>query len=342
MERNFSKGARCGRPRNPFRQDARDRDPRRRDRPRGGSLRATHRGGHRCADRMGRAGSRRRGIQAAALPSGVPRPRRSSRSRRPASCSRARSRRRSGSARRAPTSRSASCSRPTRTSGPSAELPGVPTPLQRARASIIDHRPRERRGPVRRHRAHADARTWRSALKVICRKGCEKIVRYRLRARPSPRGARKVTLRHQGQHHEAHRGPASSGSFEDIAAEYPEHRVDAHHRRQRARTSWSSTPSQFDVDRDHEPERRHPSATWRQALVGGLGFAPSGEHTATTSRSSRRSTARRRSTPARTSSTRPRWSSASLMMLRHLHEFGRRRPDRTRGARDHGIGRADR
>ena len=195
-------------------------DRRRRHRARSGNIRAPHRRGDRRADRVGRARGRRRGLQAGHAvrrPAGA----RSTPSPAPASSSRARWRRRSASARRAPTSRCASCSRRTPTSAPPASCPASSRPTSGRGIDLVVVR--ENVEDLYAGIEHMQTPGVAQCLKLISRKGCEKIVRLAFEfARAEGRKQRR--LRHQGEHHEADRGAAEAHLRGDRAG-VPGHRV---------------------------------------------------------------------------------------------------------------------
>ncbi len=117
------------------------------------------------------------------------------------------------------------------------------------------HRPRKRRGPLRRHRVPADARESPRCLKLISRPGSEKIVRYAFEyARRHNR--KKVTCftkdnimkMTDGLFHKV---------FDEIGAEYPEIEKEALDRRYRRRQDGRHAGS-LRRHRHAEPLRRHP------------------------------------------------------------------------------------
>ena len=74
------------------------------------------------------------------------------------------------------------------------------------------------------------------ALKLISEKGCEKIARFAFEYARSE-GRTKVALRHQGQHHEAHRGHAEA-RVRAGGARVPRDRVRGTSSSTTPRTSW--------------------------------------------------------------------------------------------------------
>ena len=184
------------------------------------------------------------------------------------------------------------------------------------------HRPREHRGPLRRHRVRARharrrrrsstsstaCRTSRSAsgsgisIKPMSEFGSERIIRYAFEYAPRQR-PQAGALRHQVQHHEVHRRPVPVGVPRGGQG-VPGHRAvgepgrrDLHGPDPAARGVGRAGPAQPLRRHPVRPHRRHGRRPRRRA--GRATSAP-------TPRSSRRPTARRRSTRARTRSTRPR------------------------------------
>ena len=189
-----------------------------------------------------------------------------------------------------------------------------PHPL-RGRRRRHDHRPREHRGPVRRHRAHADAGR-RAVPEDHHPQGQREDHPLRLRAGP-PGGAPEGHLRDQGEHHEAHRGPLQA----DLRG--ARRRVPGDHGP--STSSSTTSPTRWPRTRPSSTSSSRRTSTATSSATSPRGWSAGSASrrpatTATTWRSSRPSTARRPSTPARTSSTRRRSSSRSLMMLRHIGE----------------------
>ena len=162
------------------------------------------------------------------------------------------------------------------------------------------HRPRERRGPLRRHRVPHLRPTCTQCLKLITRPGSEKIVRYAFEyARRNNR--KKVTCftkdnimkMTDGLFHKV---------FDEIGDAVSGHRegaLDRRHRRGQARRHARGLRRH----RHAEPLRRHPlrrrGPDRRLGRPGGLG-----QHRRATAPCSRRSTARRPGARARTWRTR--------------------------------------
>ena len=188
-----------------------------------------------------------------------------------ASSSRARWRRRSASARRARTSPCASSSRPTPTSAPRASSPAC-RPV-RGRGRRPDHRPRERRGPLRRHRAHADAGR-RAVPEAHHPQGQREDRPLRLRVRP-PRGRRKVTCATKANIMKLTEG-LFKRIFEELAAEYPD--IEAEHLIiDNVAHQLAKNPAQFDVIVTTNINGDIISDL-TSGLVGGLGFARPGNY----------------------------------------------------------------
>ena len=222
---------------------------------------------------------------------------------------------------------------------------GVPSPGEGAGEAQRRHLPREHRGRLRRHRVQGRARRKRKKLiEFLAQRarrrrsapdsgiGIKPMSRVRLEAA----GAHGDRVRHrarpaerhpgaQGQHHEVHRGrvprlglrarEATSSRDRDRA---PRTTLgEARRRCPRARSLVKDRiadsmfqqvllrPDEYERARDAEPERRLPLRRLRRA-----GRRPrhraGRQHRRRARRSSRRPTAPRRSTPARTRSTRAR------------------------------------
>ena len=197
--------------------DPRDADPGRRHRPRGRRRGTAHHRGDGRSDRLGRAQRRAPTSSARGSRAGFPDDR-STRSRGRASRSRARSKRRSASARRSANVTLRKLFETYANVRPVREMPGVTTPLLRARRRP-GGRPRERRGPLRRHRVHADAGR-RASAQAHQRQGLgeDRSVRVRVRAAGGPDEGR---LRDEGEHHEVHRGHDEARLREGRAATTP-------------------------------------------------------------------------------------------------------------------------
>ena len=225
-------------------------DPRRRDRPRVRDRRPTDPGGRRRADRVGDARGRRGGLQEGAAlrgpvrDDGLDHPH-ARRVEGPAGD--ARRVRREERERHAP-----QAVRDVR------ERPAGPRDAGREDAVLgtrrrPGHRAGERRGPVRGHRVHADARR-RRVPEAHLREGQreDRAVRVRVRALG---GTRERRVRHQGEHHEDDRGD-DEARLRAGGARLPRHRVVArHHRQLRAPAGEASRAVRR--DRHDEHERRH-------------------------------------------------------------------------------------
>ena len=156
-------------------------------------------------------------------------------------------------------------------------------------------RPRERRGPLRRDRVHADARR-RRMPEAHLGEGQREDRAVRVRVRALGR-ARERGMHHQGEHHEDDRGHGEA-RVRAGRARLSGHRVVARDHRQ-LRAPVGEATRAVRGDRHDEHERRHH----QRPVLGadrrpGLRARP--RTSGTRSRSSRRCTARRRSTPART------------------------------------------
>ena len=184
-------------------------------------------------------------------------------------------------------------------------------------------RPREHRGPLRRHRVrgrpaghrrtdrlhqpdfaaaadHARAATETGiSIKPISISGTERIVRCAFEyARDN--GRQKGHGRPQGEHHEAHRR-AVPGHGPQGGPGVPRHRVRGPHRRQHVHAVGAEARAVRRAGAA-EPLRRHPQRSGGRT-GGRAGRGPGREHRPRRAPSSRPPTAARRSTRARTRST---------------------------------------
>ena len=116
---------------------------------------------------------------------------------------------------------------------PARELPGVTTPYSGRGIDLVIVR--ENVEDLYAGIEHMQTPGVAQTLKLISRKGCEKIVRLRVRAR-ARRGPHDGHVRDEGEHHEVHRGHAEADLRGD-RARVPRHRGLAPHRRQHAPTS---------------------------------------------------------------------------------------------------------
>ena len=260
------------------------------------------------------------------------RTRSSSRSGATRSRSRARSRRRSATGSGASTSTLRQALGLYANLRPARSMEGVETALRGRRPR---HRPREHRGPVRRHRAHGRPRRRREHQDHHPGGvGADRPVRLRLRGRQRPAQGHG---RPQGQHHEAV-GRA-------VPRELPDRRGATTTAGSSSRTGSSTTCA---CSSSRSPScttcsccrtcTATSSATSAPGLVGGLGVAPGRQHRARRPRSSSRSTARRPSTPGSNKANPTAMILSGALMLRHLGypdaaERASRRPSATSSPR---------
>ena len=202
---------------------------------------------------------------------------------------------------------------------PCKSYPGVRIALRGRRP---DHRAREHRGPLRRHRVRAGHagggradRVDRGARRTAPPQRRGHLDQADLRHRHAPHLRVRLRLRApqrppqghgraQGEHHEVHRRALAAGRPRGRGRERP--------------TSSSTTASSTTCACSSCSSRRSTtcsccrtstatsSPTSRAGMIGGLGVAPGANYRRDASRSSSRRTAPRRSTPARTRSTRSR------------------------------------
>ena len=171
-------------------------------------MRRRHAPNHRSRRREGRLGSaacRRKRVQAGHRLGCADR-KRSRASARRAACSRARSARRSATARKRQRHASQAV-RNLRQHPPGPRIAGRDDAVQRPRHRPR-RRPRKRRGPLRRHRAHADARR-RPVPEADFAQGLREDRPPGVRVRPG-RGPQEGRLRDQVEHHEDDRRATSS------------------------------------------------------------------------------------------------------------------------------------
>ena len=101
---------------------------------------------------------------------------------------------------------------------------------------------------------HMQTQDVAQCLKIITRKGSEKIIRYAFEL-ARREGRAEGHLRHQGQHHEAHRGPLQAdlrGARRRVPGDHgraPDHR--------QRRPPDGQEPGPVRRRRHHEPQRRH-------------------------------------------------------------------------------------
>ena len=216
---------------------------------------------------------------------------------------------------------------------PARELPGVPTRYAGEGVDMIIVR--ENVEDLYAGIEHMQTPDVAQCLKVISRKGSEKIIRYAFEL-ARREGRRKVTCATKANIMKLTEG-LFKRVFEELSAEYPEI-VAEHLIIDNVAHQMAKNPAQFDVVVTTNLNGDIISDL-ASGLVGGLGFAPSGNYGDDVA------------IFEAVHGSAPKYAGkdvinptalilSSLMMLRHLHESDVAGPDRGRGPRDAGGGKA--
>ena len=155
---------------------------------------------------------------------------------------------------------------------PARELPGVPTRYAGEGIDMIIVR--ENIEDLYAGIEHLETPDVAQGLKLITRKGSEKIIRYAFEL-ARREGRTKVTAATKANIMKLTEG-LFKRVFEELATEYPGIRAAAPDHRQRGPPAGQGA-GPVRHRRDHQPQRRHHQRP-RLGLVGGLGFASSGNY----------------------------------------------------------------